>query len=35
MAAQTKVHKNYNILVIFDPPDGSTNWGHLNCDSLV
>ena len=34
MATQAKVHKNY-ILVNFDHPDGSTSWGHINCDSLV
>ena len=26
MAAQTKVPKNYIILVNFDLPDGSTSW---------
>ena len=27
---------NYNkILVNFDHLDGSTSWGHINCDSLV
>ena len=35
MAAQTKVHINYNIIVNFDSPDGSTSWGHINYDSLV
>ena len=27
MAAQTKVHINYNIIVNFDHPDISTSWG--------
>ena len=29
MAAQTKVYKNYNILVNFGHPDGSTSWGDI------
>ena len=29
MAAQTKVPKNYIILVNFDLPDGSTSWGYI------
>ena len=35
MAAQTKVHINYNILVNFDHPDGSTCSCHINYDNLV
>ena len=35
MAAQTKVHINYNILVNFHHPDGSTSWGYINYDILV
>ena len=25
----------HEILVIFDQPDGSTSWDHINYDSLV
>ena len=28
MAAQTKVHINYNILVKFNSPDDSTYWDY-------
>ena len=35
MAALTKAHMNYNILINFDHPYDSTSWGNLNCDNLV
>ena len=35
MAAQTKVHINYNILVKSDSPDGSTYWGLKYYNILV
>ena len=42
VAAQTKIHINFNILVKynnilvnFDHPDGSTSWGYIGYYSLV
>ena len=35
MAPQTKVYINYNILVKFNSPDGSTYWDYKYYNNLV
>ena len=35
MAAPGWGYINYDILVKFDSPDGSTSWHYINCEILV